>query len=266
MKKKLLFIFLLLSSSFAFSQNQNSEQFPAFPNCENKIGAEIENCFYNQIQNFIFNNFDVPDNLKQNTYKGTAVVLFEVDTLGVFKVQYVDAVYPELIAESKRVFSTLPKIKPAVFSGKPTYSRYTIKIKIPLEDGVQNIIIAEEKLKNQSDFVADRNKDLKEFENIVYKKFEDPLYKSHLNIPFSHNNYSRFDASLNQIGSNNHTGSKPYNYAEVAKYYDLKAENKKLIRNADKLVDEKIVQRKFGPNSRRRILVDSKSNCRHSIR
>jgi hypothetical protein len=131
---------------------------------------------------------------------------------------------------------------------------------------VQNKIIAEEKLKNQSDFVADRNKDLKEFENIVYKKFEDPLYKSHLNIPFSHNNYSRFDASLNQIGSNNHTGSKPYNYAEVAKYYDLKAENKKLIRNADKLVDEKIVQRKFGPNSRRRILVDSKSNCRHSIR
>lgn len=92
MKKKLLFIFLLLSSSFAFSQNQNSEQFPAFPNCENKIGAEIENCFYNQIQNFIFNNFDVPDNLKQNTYKGIAVVLFEVDTLGVFKVQYVDAV------------------------------------------------------------------------------------------------------------------------------------------------------------------------------
>lgn len=247
MKKKLLFTFLLLSSSFAFSQNQNSEQFPAFPNCENKIGAEIENCFYDQIQNFIFNNFKVPDNLKQNNYKGTAVVLFEVDTLGVFKVQYVDAVYPELIAESKRIFSTLPKIKPAVFSGKPTYSRYTIKIKIPLEDGVQNKIIAEERLKNQSDFVRDRNKDLKEFEYVVYKKFEDSVYKSHLNIPFSHNNYSRFDASLNQIGSNNHTGSKPYNYAEVAKYYDLKAENKKLIRNSDswwtrKLLNENLVQ------------------------
>ncbi|MBC7439720.1 MAG: gliding motility protein RemB, partial [Flavobacterium sp.] len=172
---------------------------------------------------------------------------FEVDTIGVFKVQYVDAVYPELIAESKRIFSTLPNIKPATYSGKPTYSRYTINIKIPLEDGVQNKIIADEKAKNQSDFIKDRNKGLKEFKNIVYKKFEDPVYKSQLNIPFSHNNYSRFDAALNQIGSNNHTASKPYNYAEVAKYYDLKAENKKLIRNSDswwtrKLFNENLVQ------------------------
>ena len=245
--KNLLFTFIFLNASLLFSQNQNSEQFPIFPNCENKNGAELENCFYNQIQNFVFNNFKVPENLKQNNYKGVAIVLFEVDTIGVFKVQYVDAVYPELIDESKRIFSTLPKIKPATYSGKPTYSRYTINIKIPLEDGVQNQIVADEKAKNQSDFIKDRNKELKEFKNIVYKKFEDPVYKSQLNIPFSHNNYSRFDAALNQIGSNNHTASKPYNYAEVAKYYDLKAENKKLIRNSDswwtrKIFNENLVQ------------------------
>ena len=245
--KNLLFTFIFLNASLLFSQNQNSEQFPTFPNCENKNGAELENCFYNQIQNFVFNNFKVPENLKQNNYKGTAIVLFEVDTIGVFKVQYVDAVYPELIDESKRIFSTLPKIKPATFSGKSTYSRYTINIRIPLEDGVQNKIVADEKAKNQSDFIKDRNKELKEFKNIVYKKFEDPVYKSQLNIPFSHNNYSRFDAALNQIGSNNHTASKPYNYAEVAKYYDLKAENKKLIRNSDswwtrKMFNENFVQ------------------------
>ena len=245
--KNLLFTFIFLNASLLFSQNQNSEQFPIFPNCENKNGVELENCFYNQIQNFVFNNFKVPENLKQNNYKGTAIVLFEVDTIGVFKVQYVDAVYPELIDESKRIFSTLPKIKPATFSGKSTYSRYTINIRIPLEDGVQNKIVADEKAKNQSDFIKDRNKELKEFKNIVYKKFEDPVYKSQLNIPFSHNNYSRFDSALNQIGSNNHTASKPYNYAEVAKYYDLKAENKKLIRNSDswwtrKMFNENFVQ------------------------
>ncbi|MBC7438766.1 MAG: gliding motility protein RemB, partial [Flavobacterium sp.] len=118
--KNLLFTFIFLNASLLFSQNQNSEQFPTFPNCENKNGAELENCFYNQIQNFVFNNFKVPENLKQNNYKGIAIVLFEVDTIGVFKVQYVDAVYPELIAESKRIFSTLPNIKPATYSGKPT--------------------------------------------------------------------------------------------------------------------------------------------------
>jgi hypothetical protein len=243
--KKFLFIFLILNSISAFAQNQNLEQFPMFPNCENKNGAELENCFYNQIQNFVFNNFKVPENLKQNNYKGTVIVLFEVDTIGVFKVQYVDAIYPELIVESKRIFSAFPKIKPATFNGKPTYAQYTIAIKIPLEDEIQNKIIADEKVKNQPDFVKDRNKDLKEFQNIVYKKFEDPIYKSHLNIPFSHNNYSRFDAALNQIGSNNHTASKPYNYAEVAKYYDLKTENKKLIFKSNSWWERKILNENF---------------------
>lgn len=101
-------------------------------------------------------------------------MLFEVDTIGVFKVQYADAIYPELIDENKRVFSSLPKIKPSTFNGIPTYAQYTINIKIPLEDEVQNKIIAEEKVKNQPDFVWDRNKDLKEFANIVYKKFDKP--------------------------------------------------------------------------------------------
>ena len=113
----------------------------------------MESCFYNQIQNFVFQNFKISNNLIQNNYKGTIIVLFEVDTIGVFKVQYADAIYPELIDENKRVFSSLPKIKPSTFNGIPTYAQYTINIKIPLEDEVQNKIIAEEKVKNQPDFV-----------------------------------------------------------------------------------------------------------------
>jgi hypothetical protein len=34
------------------------------------------------------------------------------------------------------------------------------------------------------------------------------------------------------VGSNNHTASKPYTYAEVSKYYDLKGINEKLKKMA----------------------------------
>lgn len=33
---------------------------------------------------------------------------------------------------------------------------------------------------------------------------------------------------MNQVGSNNHTASKPYTYEEVSKYYNLKAVNQSL--------------------------------------
>src|SRR5690606_34996489 len=72
---------------------------------------------------------------------------------------------------------------------------------------------------------------LTELDSIVYKKFDNPQFKSHLNIPFSHSYYAHFDASMNQMGSNNHTASKPYTYVEVIKYYDITAEKEKLKKN-----------------------------------
>lgn len=123
MKKSLMILFFL-NAFFAFSQTRSSEKFPVFPNCEDLSDKELENCFYSQLQDFVFNNFQVPDDLKQNNYKGTIKLLFEVDTTGTFKVQYVDAIYPELVKESKRIFGMLPKIKPPTFNGNPTYSKY----------------------------------------------------------------------------------------------------------------------------------------------
>jgi hypothetical protein len=46
-----------------------------------------------------------------------------------------------------------------------------------------------------------------------------PELVSSLRIPFSHSYYAQFDGALNQVGSNNHTASKPYSYADAAKYY-----------------------------------------------
>ena len=230
MYKKTYILFFLLVSIIAIAQ-KSSEQFPIFPNCENKNGIELENCFNYEVQNFVYTNFKIPSTLSSD-YKGTVNVLFEVNDSGNFKVQYVDSNEETLITESKRVFEKFPKIKPPTYNGKPTYSKYTIRIEIPLQNPA-DVKKDEEKPTIESKFVTDKtdkNRELTEFDKVIVTKFENPEFKSHLNISFSHSYYAQFDAAINQVGSNNHTGSKPFTYAEVGKYYDFNAENEKLMK------------------------------------
>ena len=231
MKKQILIIALFLFTIFANSQtlSKNAEQYPIFPSCENLQYKELENCFNTQVHDFVFNNFKVPDELKQNNYKGNVIVLFEVDDKGKFNVIYVDANEKSLIEESKNVFSALPTITAPTYNGVPTYAKYTIKIAIPLKSSSQ--LASEEAAQDLADSkIPSKNKDkeLSELDNIKYSKFKNPKFESHLNIPFSHSYYAQFDDKMNQVGSNNHTGSKPYSYAEVTKYYDFKTADEKL--------------------------------------
>lgn len=252
MKKGLLALLLSLCTFVAFAQEVNesskqsgfsAERFPVFPNCENLEAKALVNCFYNQVQDFVFQNFVVPESLVQNNFKGSIKVLFEVNEKGVFKVIYVNAVDGLLIQETKRVFGNFPIIKSSTYNGKPKFSQYNITISIPLKSSEQ---VASEVV---VDAEATRTipKKLNELDSIVYKKFNNPQFSSHLNVPFSHSNYARFDASMNQVGSNNHTASKPYTYVEVAKYYDLTAENEKLKKKTSswwgrKLWNENLVE------------------------
>ena len=245
-------LFLLLYTFFSYSQESNSgvvqssnsaERFPVFSNCINLQSKELESCFYNQVQDFVFENFEVPENLKQNNFQGEIKVLFEVDINGVFKVIYADAAEENLIKESKRVFAKFPKIKPSTYNGRPTYSKFTITISIPLKSRGD----VEAEALAQAEFLPNKTKKLTELDSIVYKKYDSPEFDSHLNIPFSHSYYSQFDASLNQMGSNNHTASKPYTYAEVSKYYNLKAVNENIKKKVStwwerKLWNENTVQ------------------------
>ena len=230
MIKKFFIAFLLLSIGVVFAQ-KSSEQTPIFSSCDKLQGKELETCFYQQVQTFIYTNFQVPQKLKDSNYKGSINVLFEVDNKGTFKVLYVDANQVELKNESQRVFDKIPKVLPATFNGAPTYAKYTIKISVPLQNPSQ--IASEKEIKEDAAAVikTNRNKELTELDSIRYQKFSNPQFESHLNIPFSHSYYAQFDSALNQLGSNNHTGSKPYTYAEVSKYYNLAAENEKLMKN-----------------------------------
>jgi hypothetical protein len=120
----------------------------------------------------------------------------------------------------------MDKIKPATYAGNPTYSRYSIQIAIPL-NGAE---VESTNASQATTFKETRRTSLNELDSMVYKKFDNPQFKSYLNVPFSHSFYSLFDAKLNQIGSNNHTGSKPYTYAEVNKYYDFETANQLLMK------------------------------------
>lgn len=248
MKKYSTLLLLLLCSAVSEAQvtDKNLEQFPVFPKCENMQSEILEACFYTEVQDFVFNNFKVPENLKQSNYKGNVTVLFEVDDKGNFKVLYVDAVDASLVEESKKVFGMFPKIKPPTYNGMPTYSKYTLRIAIPLKSVAEIKAEAEAESKAAS-LTKDRSKELSEYDNIVYKKFDNPQFESHLNIPFSHSYYSQFDSSMNQVGANNHTGSKPFTYSEVNNYYNLKEANQKIQKKTSgwltrKLWNENTVQ------------------------
>lgn len=238
----LIVLLFLAGVSHAQLSQKNNERFPVFPSCENLQFEALETCFYNQVQDFVYNNFKVPENLKQNNFKGNVIVLFEVAETGEFKVIYVDAVDESLIAESKRVFGKLAKISPATYNGNPIFSKYTIKIAIPLQS------VAEIQAKKEAQALAEKTsavykpntKQSTELDSLKYRKFDNPQFESHINIPFSHSYYSQFDPEMNQVGVNNHTGSKPFSYAEVNKYYNLKEANQKLMKNTQQWFGRKV--------------------------
>jgi hypothetical protein len=250
MKKGLLTLVASVLSFVAYSQDRDllessrsPERFPVFPSCENKENKELESCFYSEVQDFVFQNFVVAENLVENNFAGNVKVLFEVDANGVFKVIYVNAIDEELIKEAKRVFTKFPKITASTYNGKPVYSKYNITISIPLKSAETRA--AEALVRNE--IIRSNTKQLTELDSIVYKKYNNPEFESHLNIPLSHSYYAQFDGALNRVGTNNHTASKPYTYAEVSKYYDLKGVNEKLKKNvsgwfARKLWNENTVE------------------------
>lgn len=232
--RKIIFLFLFVGNFLVWGQETN-EQLPVFSNCENVTKEEQEACFYNTIQTFVYQNFKVPS-VDENT-KGTIYAVFEVDTLGSFKPIYIDAPSKELKAEAEVIFEKLPKVQPATYSGRKVYSKFSLKIAIPLEEPTPyKAKVVEDNFQDKTNKkLIDNSKELTEFEDVAnnYKDYENDQFKSDLNIAFSHMNYAVFDALMNQVGSNNHTATKPYSYADVAKYYDFQTVYQSLLKQKE---------------------------------
>ena len=244
--KQFIVLLLLLVQFNSYSQNNLfTEKPPVFPNCDNVAIDSLQNCFDKTVFKLIYENFKVPEIVNKENYKGKLVVLFEVDTLGQFKVIYTNAIYDELKEEAKRVFTQIPIIKPATYNGRKTFKQYSIAIKIPLVD--QNVLLQEtEKIKEISK-LEEASKNEFDDVNSSLNAFENTAFNSQLNIQFTHSDYSRFDRHMNLIGTNSHTASKPFVYEEVSTYYDFKTEKEKLKKETDtwagrKLWNEHLVQ------------------------
>jgi len=223
MKKFASFLVLLITvSSYSQITTTSFEKYPVFKECSNVAIDSLETCFNFTLQEFIYSNFKSPEIIANENYKGKAEVFFEVSKEGEFKVLYVDAIYEELKEEAKRVFNLLPKITPATYNGNPSYVQFTVPIKIPLEEP-QEVEPSEQQLPI--------NDLTNEYDDIVKYPYNNEEYRSNLNIPLSTQNYSRFDAALNKVGTNSHTSQKPFIYSEVNKYYDFEIENQKVLKN-----------------------------------
>ncbi len=231
MLRNLLQIFIFIfSASIATAQITNSEieKYPVFSNCNSVDISQLPNCFNTTIQQLIFDNFKIPEVVSKENYKGKTSIFFEVDKEGNFKVLYVDAMYKPLKEEVIRVFSTFPKIGPATYNSNPTYAQFTMDIKIPLEKPGSIVIPEVKEISTEQEAIVQLKNEYDAIAKIPYANQE---YRSNINIPLSHHNYSLFDPALNRVGQNNHTAQKPYIYSEVNKYYNFEAENQKLLKN-----------------------------------
>ncbi|WP_034061168.1 hypothetical protein [Lacinutrix jangbogonensis] len=234
------FILIICFQSLAIAQDNNIKP-PIFDSCKEEPIANLQKCFDSKVFNLLFKNFNVPDAVSEANYKGEVVILFEVDKEGGFRTMYVDAIYPELKAEAIRVISAFPKVDPATYNGNLTYKQYSIILKIPLVDqtvSIEDLAIKIEKEElNALEIAAKKELDKV---NTDYIKYDNSEYKSQLNIPFSHENYSNFDRATNLIGTNSHTGSKPFLYEEISAYHDFSAENETLKKDSQTWVGKKL--------------------------
>ncbi|WP_339647545.1 gliding motility protein RemB [uncultured Salegentibacter sp.] len=249
--KNYLFLLFLLSAIILKSQAQdNSQRFPEFPQCTNVDFANKETCFKNTLTKFVLNNYEVPLEVIRENYRGEIIVIFEVDKTGNFNIVYTDAAYAELKEEMQRIFTLLPQIKPATYNSRPIFVQFKMPVKIPLELNNEDFSTTSQVKPDISEinFQQPQEDDLtNEYDQIQSEGFTRPRYESQINIPLSHEYYSRFDAEFNKIGVNTHSASKPLLFSEVSKYYNFKAEEDKMLRDADswfgrKLWNEHLVQ------------------------
>ncbi len=238
---KLLLLIFPVFSVAAQTTNDDLEVYPGFPQCESSTYNQQPGCFEEQLKNYIVENFNMPARVSDENYAGRMVLLFEVTKEGQFKVLYINAVYPELKEEIVRVFSELPRVKPASYNNKPSNIQFRMSVKIPLLFEEKNDLVITKDIKETSVKEATSNQDiLQEYDRIQSKEFETPRYSSQLNIPLSHEFYSRFDGEINQVGTNSHSASKPFLFEEVSSYYSFEAENAEMYKNKNSWLGRKI--------------------------
>lgn len=224
--KALLLLTFLSVPFLGFSQTVlTSETYPIFPECQNTTSNASKTCFNEALFAAIKTSFRLPEDVIKDKYTGEVGVLFEVNENGAFKVIHSATAYKSLKEEIDRVFTALDTITPPKYRGNPTFMQFSVVLPIPLQGGFGSSNTEDDK-EDFTQVAAEL-----EYEKMKQHEYDHDEFSSQLNIPFQHQNYAVFDAALNAVGTNAHTGSKPLLYNTVHKYYDIKAENESLSKH-----------------------------------
>ena len=242
MKSYLFLLVLLIINNFKFQAQSNVQRFPEFPQCSTVDFENKEACFKNTLREFILANYTVPSKVIDEDYRGEVKVVFEVDKFGAFQVLYLDAAYVELKEEMQRVFNMLPTIQPATYNARPVFAQFRMPVKIPLSLNLEQFQQAYKGNHKRESVLFQTDNDIdNEYDEIQPGKFTRPRYESQINIPLSHEYYSRFDAEFNRIGVNTHAASKPLLFSEVSKYYNFKKEEDTQLKKVNSWLGRKLL-------------------------
>ncbi|MDP3354030.1 MAG: gliding motility protein RemB [Flavobacteriaceae bacterium] len=239
MKKFVVFLISFLIFQIAYSQ---VEKFPVFDDCKSISVDDLEKCFYEQVNKIVTSELKIPQKLLDENFKGNVTITFIVDNKGQFKVLYVNSPYPEFKTEVLRVFKTFPTIKPSTYNNLNTEMQFVLPLHFPL--GEELVI---DKTKQKSTELTNQYL-VKNQEALKYTSENNEFleHQSHLNIPFSSQDYSSLDYYY-QNSTNTHTSAKPFIYLEAMNYVDLNQQKKDLLKNRSgwwgrKLWNEHMVQ------------------------
>ena len=222
--KNILFAIVCLVALTTHAQETSIiKNYPRFSACVDVHLNQQEDCFRKEFQQSLYANYQEPDVVSANDYKGVATLIFEVDKQGFFQIIYVEAEYEEVKQALQDAFAKMPQLQPATYDGRPTYFQFRTPLKIPLRSNYQSELKAESIIEPQRKSIQD------EYQQIVNLPYQNKQASSALNIPLSHEFYSRFDGEMNLVGTNSHTASKPLKFTEVQPYYDIAEESEKLF-------------------------------------
>ncbi len=237
MKKLIIFLLFLLISNLLKAQE---DVYPTYKGCDSSNETTLASCFNQNLTKDVLAAFNLPDNVRTDNYKGTLNIKFIVDREGKFEVLYVRSSYKELEEEVRRVFSELPKAKPATYNGRPIDMRFGMPINIPLNSQEIPQTIQKQEVENKVMVTQSVAEEVKKREyNTTIATSHFPEHNSELNIPFTHQVYDGLNFYYNS-NDNAHTGFKPFQYSEAIKYVDLDAQKTALLKNKESWAGRKL--------------------------
>lgn len=150
MNKFLSFLIGVLPFVFFSQENStqsNSEQLivvdevPLFIGCDEDTDNQTKkDCLIKMVNEFIIKNLQYPEEAIRENIQGKVFVVSNINHEGVFEVQKMRSPHSSLEKEAQRIFSLLPKVKPAIKDGKPVNYQFSMPIVFKLSQDITSIL------------------------------------------------------------------------------------------------------------------------------